>query len=914
MNNRGKKSKTLSTIDLLDYDSAKKGQRKKPGKTVHVNQSRAERYAPASELGLTQEQVQKRFEDGLVNVTSKKVGRSYSRIILSNIFTYLNILIFFIFVALLLVVDFAKDWSKFLFVVIVTVNTVIGIVLEIRSKMTIDKLKLITAPSAIVVRGGESKAVPVSEVVLDDIIYIETGKQICSDSIVVKGECEVNESMLTGESVPVHKKEGDQIFSGSFVTSGNCYARVDKIGDNNYVETLTSYAKKYKKPKSELNNAINLVIKIVSIVMIPIAILMIFRTYQLCQADAALMAIDPWLRGQGMWYTIITTVSGSLIGMIPSGMFLLTSVALATSVVRLGKRNTLVQNLYCIEMLARVDVLCLDKTGTITDGSMSVKNVIKIKGAEANGFPLGDIIGSYLSATEDNNQTAIALGDKFGYNLKYRPVTVVPFSSARKYSAVTFEGMGTYFLGAPEFVLSDMGARIQKLVDENASQGYRVLCFAHSPTEIRGDRLPAIRRPLCLLIIEDHIRSDAVDTINWFKENDVAVKVISGDNPITVSEVARRVGVKDADKYISLEGLSAQEVLEAANRYTVFGRVTPEQKSIIVKALKSKGHTVAMTGDGVNDILAMRQSDCAISIASGAEAARNVAHLVLMDNNFTSMPDVVVEGRRVINNISKSSSLYLMKTIMTVLLSIITLALNTKYFFTTNMTLMYEIFITAIPSFFLALQTNKDRVQGRFMTNMLKNSVPGGLTLTAAVIGVYVYWLLVCGGSMSSSLYTDEFLSMVTLTLTYAGFMVLVRLAHPYNPYRVVLIVLTFTLCLFGTVALGEIMFGITYTDDAGNSVITLTDWLFITTTVLLSYGVVSILFAATNKIDINTQTVEVEEAAAEAAQKEEEAILAEIREQKRLSVEKEEINPEAEEDLTGNTHVAAPKDTKPKK
>lgn len=859
-----------------------------------VDPSRAERYTPEPETGLASEQVDKRVDDGLVNVTSKKVGRSYGRIIVSNLFTYLNILILVIFLAMLLVVDITKDWSKFLFVVIVSCNTIIGIVLEIRSKMTIDRLKLITAPSAIVVRDGATKAIPVSGVVLDDIIYIETGKQICADSVVVKGECEVNESMLTGESVPVHKKPGDQIFSGSFVTSGNCYARVDKIGDYNYVETLTSYAKKYKKPKSELNNAINLVIKIVSVVMIPIAVLMIYRTYALCLSNEALMAIDPWARGSGMWYRIITTVSGSLVGMIPSGMFLLTSVALATSVIRLGKRHTLVQNLYCIEMLARVDVLCLDKTGTITDGSMSVQNVIKIKGAEASGHTVGDIIGSLLSATGDNNQTAIALADKFGYNLKYRPVSVVPFSSVRKLSAVTFEGMGTYFLGAPEFVLTDMGVRIRKLVDDNAAHGYRVLCLAHSPSDIRGERLPGVRRPLCLLILEDHIREDAVDTIKWFKENDVAVRVISGDNPITVSEVARRVGVPDADKYISLEGLSAHEVADAAKRYTVFGRVTPEQKSIIIKSLKSKGHTVAMTGDGVNDILAMRQADCAVSIASGAEAARNVAHLVLMDNNFTSMPDVVVEGRRVINNIAKSSSLYLMKTIMTVLLSVITLALGTTYFFTTNMTMMYEIFITAVPSFFLALQTNKDRVQGRFLTNMLKNSVPGGLTLTMAVMGVYVYWLFACGGTFGGS-YTPEFLSMITITLTYAGFCVLLRLAQPYNAYRVVLVVLTFALCVFGTSVLGEAIFGITYTAADGTAVITLTDWLFMSTTVLLAYGVVSVLFAVVGKININTQTVEVEAAAAEAAQKEEEELLAEIREQKRLEAERDDFDPDEE-------------------
>ncbi len=877
-NTRG--SKTLSTIDLLDY-SASKGRKRKPQKRNGVDPARAERYSPDAETGLASEQVEKRIGDGLVNVSSKSVGRSYFRIVASNLFTYLNLLIIVIFVAMLLVVDFAKDWSKFLFVVIVSVNTVIGIVLEIKSKMTIDRLKLVTAPTAIVVRDGFTKAIPVRDVVLDDIIYLESGKQIGADSVIVKGECEVNESMLTGESVPVRKCVGDVIFSGSFMTSGNCYARVDKIGDDNYVETLSSYAKKYKKPKSELNNAINLVIKVVSVIMIPIAILMIYRTYSTLVVDET-MLIDPWARGDGdghLFYKIITTVSGALVGMIPSGMFLLTSVALATSVIRLAKRHTSVQNLYCIEMLARVDTLCLDKTGTITDGSMSVKKVIPIKGAETGGFTVGDIIGAMLSATEDNNQTAIALAAKFGYNLKFRALTVLPFSSTRKMSAVTFEDMGTFMLGAPEFVLTDMGIRIRKLIDDNAAQGYRVMCLAHSPSDIRGEKLPALRRPLCLIVIEDHIRDDAVETIRWFKENDVAVKVISGDNPITVSEVARRVGVEGAENYISLEGLSTHEVVEAANRYTVFGRVTPEQKSILVKSMKAKGHTVAMTGDGVNDILAMRQADCAVSIASGSEAARNVAHLVLMDNNFTSMPDVVVEGRRVINNIAKSSSLYLMKTMMTVLLSIVSLAIGTSYFFTTNMTLMYEIFITAIPSFFLALQTNKDRVQGRFLTNMLKNAFPGGFTLSVAIMAVYVYWLNFGTGEFGGE-YNYEFLTMATLTLTYAGYFVLIRLAQPYNAYRIVLVALTFGLCLFGTIALGSSMFGMDF--DA----VTVTDWLFVATVVMAAYGVVSVLFAVTDKINISTQAIEVEAAAQEKRRIEEQQLLDEYREGKRGEID----------------------------
>ena len=874
-------SKSLSTIDLLDYDSAKKV-RKSGVRRKSVSSEGAKRYEPSPETGLSAQQVDERTENGYVNLPSKGGGKSYLRIIVSNVCTYLNLVVLIVFIAMALVVDIAEDWSKFLFVVIILVNTVIGIIQEVKAKMARDKLKLVTAPSAIVMRGGEIKAVGVHEVVLDDIILLETGKQVCADSVLLVGECDVNESMLSGESVPVHKKPGDILYSGSYVTSGSCRARVSKIGDENYIETLASYAKKYKKPKSELNRSINLIIKVVSVLMLPIAVIMFIRTYNgaLPLVESGKLAPELWGRGEGhLFYQVITTVGGAVIGMIPSGMFLLTSVALAASMLRLVKRRAMVRNMYCIEMLARVDVLCLDKTGTITDGSMSVKKVIEIKGGESV-FPAGDIIGSMLSATEDNNQTAIALADKFGYNLKFRPVTVLPFSSDRKLSAVTFEDMGTYLLGAPEFVLGDMGVRIRRLVDDYASQGYRVVCLAHSPTEIRNGRLPGVRRPICLIVIEDHIREDAADTIKWFKENDVAVKVISGDNPITVSEVARRVGVDNAEKYISLEGLSNREVMEAANRYTVFGRVTPEQKSILVRSLKAKGHTVAMTGDGVNDILAMRQADCALSIASGAEAARNVAHLVLMDNNFSSMPDVVVEGRRVINNIATASSLYLMKTMMTILLSVITLILNEPYFFTTDQTLMYELFITAVPSLFLALQVNKNRVHGGFLGNMLKSASPGGLTLTLAVMAVYVYWRIVYpdGGI------TDQvFKTMTTITLTYTGYMVLLRLSQPFNAYRVVLVVVTLACCLLGTFVLNR-LFGVAYTVGSGDEielVMTLQDGLYMSTVVLAAYGAVSVLSTVIGKINIDSRPVEVAAAREEAERQEEERVLAEYREKK---------------------------------
>ena len=716
------------------------------------------RYNPEYKKGLTSQQVQEHRLHGWINRSVEPPSKTTKEIIHENVFTYFN-LIFAILAVLLILVGAFRDLT---FLPVIIANTLIGIVQEVRAKQVLDKLTMLNAPHATVVRDGKKSVIDAEDLVIDDIVIFKAGNQVCADAVVSAGEVQVNESLLTGESDEITKRRGDKLMSGSFIVSGQCHARLDRVGEDSYISKLTLQAKQMQSgEQSEMIRSLNKLVKCVGVAIIPIGLVLFAQAF-FFQHDG--------------FRDSVTSMIAAVIGMIPEGLYLLTSVALTASMLRLARRRAMVKNMYCIEMLARVDVLCLDKTGTITDGSMSVKKVIEIKGG-SGGFAVGDIIGSMLSATEDNNQTALALADKFGYNLKFRPLTVLPFSSDRKLSAVTFEEMGTYMLGAPEYVLSDMGIRIKRLVDENASQGYRVMCLAHSPADIKNNKLPSLRRPICLIVIEDHIREDAADTIKWFRDNDVAVKVISGDNPITVAEVARRVGVENADKYISLEGLSNQEVMEAASRYTVFGRVTPEQKSILVRSMKSKGHTVAMTGDGVNDILAMRQADCALSVASGAEAARNVAHLVLMDNNFTSMPDVVVEGRRVINNIAKASSLYLMKTIMTVLLSVIALILKKPYFFTTEQTLMYELFITAVPSLFLALQINKDRVQGRFLGNMLKSAAPGGITLTMAVMAIYIYWATVYSGGIDQSAadyatyYDQIFKTMVTITLTYTGYM-----------------------------------------------------------------------------------------------------------------------------------------------
>ncbi|MCM1368366.1 MAG: HAD-IC family P-type ATPase [Roseburia sp.] len=808
------KSMTIDdTMLSKEQMSARHGAtRKRPRKTVDL--TLAERYDPNPDIGLSSDVVAARVEQGYDNYVKKQSGKSYLSIFLGNIFTFFNILTFIVAAALIVV---GAKFTQLFFMVIILANIFIGILQEIRSKMKIDKLSLVSAPSAIVIRDGERVVIPTSDVVLDDIICLELGKQICADSIVVKGECEVNEAMLTGESEPVKKKPGDMLYSGSFICSGSVVARVEKVGAANYVETLTSYAKKYKKPKSELMNSIKLVIKVLSPFIIVLGALTVWTIYRDRVGIGARSTMADW-------NYIITQAAGSVIGMIPSGMLLLTSLALAASVLRLAKKQTLVQDLYCIEMLARVDVLCLDKTGTITDGSMQVSNVIEIKGFESNNS-LNDIIGSILTATGDNNQTALALADKFGYSNALKPTAVLPFSSQRKLSAVTFEDEGTFMLGAPEFVLKDMGVRIERLIDENASHGFRVLVLAHSPAGIVGEKLPAVRRPVCLLIIEDHIREDAIETIKWFKENDVAVKVISGDNPVTVSEVARRVGVDNAELYVSLEGFSDQEVIEAANKYTVFGRVTPDQKRLLVCAIKAKNHTVAMTGDGVNDILAMRESDCSVSMASGAEAARNVSHLVLLDNDFTSMPDVVMEGRRVVNNVQASSAMFLMKTFMSIVLSIIFLVMQKPYPLATNNTLTLEICVIGVPSFFLALQGNKNIIRGRFLSNVIARAVPGGVAL---VLGVMAMYTLNTIEPMESETVT----CLMVYAITCIGLMVLFKQCEPFNIFRTVL--------MLGTIALTALFMYII--PDIGLAPLNLTQGCFAATVVLASYFVVSIL------------------------------------------------------------------------
>lgn len=780
------------------FPKEKPASRKKNKKGVPP--SDVPRFNADAEEGLSKSQVEERQEQGLVNRAQKKYSKTYKSIFISNICTFFNLLCLLAALALL---SAHAPITQFTFVLIFLCNICMGIIQEIRAKKKIDRLSILSSPTARVIRDRKKREIPISEIVLDDILLLGAGQQVPADCIMLDGTAELNESLLTGESVPVKKENGETLYAGSFVASGHCAVRVDKIGEDTYISKLTARAKKYKRPNSEIMNSINLFIKVIGFIIIPIAIFMFltnFKNLGGSWADiragggffATLFSNNPTLND-----TIQKTCS-VVIGMIPSGLLLLTTVALSVGMIRLAKYNTLVQDMYSLEMLARVNVLCLDKTGTITDGRMKVSDCVLLN--NATEYSVDDILGSMLASLKDNNQTSIALYERFGHSSALQASAILPFSSARKLSAVTFGEAGTFAMGAPEFVLKPMPIRVEKIVKQYAQMGLRVLVLAHSPAQIQGDKLPTVFRPIAIITLSDNIRPDAIETIKWFRENDVAVKVISGDNPVTVSEVARRAGIKNASQFLSLEGLSDIEVENAANQYTVFGRVTPEQKAILIRSIKKAGNTVAMTGDGVNDILAMKEADCAVSVASGSDAARNVSNLVLQDNNFGSMPKIVNEGRRVINNIKDSASLYIMKTLLTMLLALVCIFTGSAYFFTTNNMLMFEVLISAIPSFVLSLQPNTNRVKGKFIPFVVSRAMPGAFTMAFGILALYI----INQTSLSSLFeFTNAagetetvYNAMLMMSLTFTGLVMLFRICQPLNLIRTTLFFCMTALCV----------------------------------------------------------------------------------------------------------------------
>lgn len=795
-------------------------------KNEPVVQKRVKRVKTDYQTGLTTDQVNERIEKGQTNASPNKNVKTIRSIIFENVFTFFNILCFLVAGALIVVdIYYKQSWSNILFIVIILVNIIIGIIQELRAKKTIEKLSLLTAPVVKVVRDKVEENISLEDVVIDDIVVLSTGKQIVADCVIVEGNIEVNESVLTGESAPIKKKVGDTLLAGSYVISGHCHARVEKVGANNYIQQLALSAKKYRKPKSELFNSLKLIVKVIGILIVPITVLMYINSATQPGSDIV---------------SVITTTAGSTIGMIPAGMFLLCSVSLTVSVIKLAQKKALVQDLYCVEMLARVNVLCLDKTGTITDGTMKVFNCVQLATTD---HTIKRIMGSMLSALGDNNQTSQALINYFGFNKELTPITTIPFSSSRKLSAVTFDGAGTYIMGAPEFVMPKIKSeKISNMIEQYSKDGYRMLLLAHSPKPIEKDTLPDGREALAIIILEDHIRENAVKTISWFKNNGVKVKIISGDNPLTVSEIAKRVGVEGTDAFISLDGLNEKQVMAAANKYTVFGRVTPEQKALLIKAIKNDGNTVAMTGDGVNDILALKEADCSIAMASGNEAVRSVSHMVLLNSDFSSMPDTVVEGRKVINNVQKASSLFFMKTLFSIIFSILVIILSQQYPFTTSRTLLFEWFVIGIPSFALAFLPNDKPIQGKFIYNLIKNALPGALTLVINIASVFLFVHLTQGGLENS---TDLVATMSTIVLTFTGIAMLYRLCKPFNAFTVALFALMISLC-FVCIFTWPAFFGLISVASLGTDNI-----LFIIVLSLAAPTLISMLYKIMDKIKI---------------------------------------------------------------
>lgn len=773
-----KQSEDLIKVDktLMNKQVEEDENKEKPRKRKNVV---INRYNPDGNVGLLKDEVLDRQAVGMVNKVAKKNSKTYPMIFITNLFTIFNVIMLALAVWLVTV---RAPITNFIFVGIVVINVVIAIFQEIKAKITIDKLSIVTAPTVTVLRENEYYDIPVDEIVLDDILILRSGKQVPTDCVSISNmPVEVNESLLTGESDAILKKKNDLLYSGSFVVSGEVKAQVISVGKDNYIEKITNQARKYKRPKSELLKSLRILITVLTVLIIPIGILLFYFT-------SNELGI-----GVHKYEDTAIKVAGAMIGMVPSGLFLLTSMALAVGVIRLADNNTLVQELYCIEMLARIDTLCLDKTGTITDGSMEVIGIREFKSQAS--LRLSEVIPEILGHFKTNDPTSKALKERYGIKDQLKVIDDIPFSSTRKYSAVEFEGHGTYILGAPEFVLKDKYSQISMYVEQESIKGYRVLVLCYTKAKIKNNEIASGNTiwPMALISIEDSIRVDAYETIEYFKKSGVSVKVISGDNPITVSRIAERAGIEGYNKYISLENATDNEVVQAANKYNVFGRVSPKQKKILIKEMKKAGHTVAMTGDGVNDILALREADTSIAMASGSDAARNVSHLVLLDSNFSSMPKVVAEGRRVINNVQKVSTLFLTKTIFSVLLSLISIYIALKfkgiYPFSPSQLAPIEFLAIGVPSFFLALEYNNNRIsKGNYLFNIIKSSLPGAIAVIINCLLIYLISYNLGFGNFTNP--TDQKIvsSLIIITSTAICLMVLYNVAKPLNVVRGILV------------------------------------------------------------------------------------------------------------------------------
>lgn len=764
-------------------------------------------------IGLTSEEVRERIDKGLTNHTDISTQKTVGQIVKSNLLTYFN-LIFLILTVLLCIVGSFRNLT---FLPVIIGNTVIGIFQELRAKKTLDKMSMLNAPHSIVVRDGEQQQIQSEELVKDDIIILSAGNQICADATVLSGSISVNEALLTGESDEIKKKSGDRLMSGSFVVSGQCYAKLDKVGNESYISQLTAQAKAMGDgEQSEMIRYINKLVKWVGIIIIPVGIILF------CQAYI--------MNGETFKKSVVSMVA-AVLGMIPEGLYLLTTVALALSTIRLAKKQVLLHDMKSIETLARVDVLCVDKTGTITEPGMQVTELVisgRCGDAEMDKRAFAHLLADYSAVIEDNNATMEAIRAYVAKNeIEKGSRTLLktqPFTSANKYSKVSFVE-GDYMLGAPEFIMKDRYEDISEEIEEYQSKGYRVLLMAEqsgssamadtenaADTDKSGQQAPGVKgaadmassragmvSPIGYIVLSNPIRENAESTFTYFKEQGVAIKVISGDNPATVSEVAKRAGIDGAENYVDASTLASEkDITEAVDKYTVFGRVTPKQKQLIVRALQKQKHTVAMTGDGVNDILAMKDADCSIAMASGSEAAAQAAQTVLLDSDFGRMPYVVFEGRQVVNNIQRSASLFLVKNIFSLLMAIFSAIFAITYPLEPSQISLISMFTIGLPGFLLALEPNRNRIEGNFMVNVMLKALPAGLTDVLSVGA-----LVICGQVFN--LPSEDIATAGTMLLAVVGFMIIIKISHPFNKMKYGVLLINIIGLLFCGLFLGRL-------------------------------------------------------------------------------------------------------------
>lgn len=731
-----------------------------------------------AETGLSAAQAQERLDGGWGNAPVESPGASVREIIAKNVFTYFNFLFFLLACCVIAV----RQWLNLTFLGPVFCNMFIGIVQDLRVKKKVDGLKIMAAPKCRAVRDGQTVELDAAQLVRDDIAVFSPGDQIPADAVVAAGECRVNEALVTGEADEIVKKPGERLLSGSFVVSGSCRARLTAVGADSFVSRLTLEAKQTgSQPQSEMMHSLTSLIKWIGFLVIPLGAVMFIKEYL-------------WLKSPIV--DAVTSTVGSIVGMIPEGLYLLTSLALVASVIRLANRRTLVHDMGCIETLARVDTLCVDKTGTITEPKMTVDDIVPLQPERYIDDDIRMIMADYVCAMQDDNDTMAALRRYFTGQSMQTAIDAMPFRSAKKYGGVSFHEDETYLLGAPEILLANCPEKEQylPLAEEWSAKGCRVLLLALYDGKLSDEALDAEMMPLALILLSNKIRPEAPQTFSYFAQQGVRTKVISGDNPLTVSEVARRAGIPDAEKFVDARTLKTDaELAKAAEDMTVFGRVTPDQKKKLVAAMKRAGHTVAMTGDGVNDVLALREADCSIAMASGSGVACQASHIVLLDSQFSALPSVVAEGRRVINNIERSASLYLVKNIFTFVLSLITLFFTLPYPYTPAQLSLVNALTIGIPSFILAMEPNENRISGRFMPNVIYRALPAALSDLILVVGVMLFYL-------AFHIKEDMLSTLCTGIMGIVGLLMVHQTSLPMNKLRKAMLVglcIAFVVCYF---------------------------------------------------------------------------------------------------------------------